>query len=174
MGKQWKKAGKEQAAAKKGVLFMRITRAIQAAVRAGGTNPEANYRLKTALALAKSHSLPKDTIERAMQKGPSSQEQEVIYEGFGPHGVALIVGCLTDNPTRTVSEIRFLFKKNGGSLGGKGSVAWMFDRGPDGAYMAKTALALQDAEKLQQIKNFLQVLEDNPDCQKVYSNYKGS
>ena len=132
MGKQWKTAGKLAQAHKKGALFTRLAREIQVAVRLGGPTPDHNHRLKLALDVARSHSLPKDTIERAIAKGKGDktgeQIEEVIYEGFGPHGVAIIVHCLTDNKVRTVSEIRFLFKKHQGNMGESGSVMWMFEK----------------------------------------------
>ena len=131
MGKQWKAAGKQEKSNKKGALFTKLSREIQVAVRLGGCFPENNHRLKLALEVARQYSLPKDTIKRALQKGSGnrSQEQieEVTYEGFGPHGVAMVVLCLTDNRVRTVSEVRYLFKKQGGSLGESGSVMWIFD-----------------------------------------------
>ena len=132
MGKQWKTAGKLAQANKKGALFTRLAREIQVAVRLGGPTSDHNHRLKLALDVARSHSLPKDTIERAITKGKGDkigeQIEEVIYEGFGPHGVAMIVHCLTDNKVRTVSEIRFLFKKHQGNMGESGSVMWMFEK----------------------------------------------
>ncbi len=174
MGKQWKTAGRQEHAVKKGALFTRLSRAIQAAVRTGGANVEGNHRLKMALDLARSHSLPKDTVERAIQKGKGTGQEgnleEVVYEGFGPYGVAVIVCCLTDNRTRTVSEIRYLFKKYGGSMGTRGSVLWMFNHHPGGSYQPKTPLPV-DSEKKEQVENFLSAFEDNPDCQNVYSNY---
>jgi len=132
MGKQWKAAGKQIQSSKKGALFTRLSRAIQVSVRLGGSsNPENNHRLKLAIDVARSHSLPKDTIERAIQKGSGSATsdsiEEVLYEGFGPHGAAVLVYCLTDNRVRTVSEIRYLFKAGGGRMGESGSVVWMFD-----------------------------------------------
>ena len=132
MGKQWKTAGKEVQASKKGALFTKLSREIQVAVRLAGPHPENNSRLKLALEMARSHSLPKETIKRAISKGSGqksdNQIEEVIYEGFGPHGVAMIVICLTDNKIRTVSEIRYLFKKQQGSMEESGSVMWMFDK----------------------------------------------
>lgn len=132
MGKQWKTAGKLAQANKKGALFTKLSREIQVAVRLAGPHPENNHRLKLALETARSHSLPKDTIDRAITKGsnqkPEDQIDEVIYEGFGPHGIAIIVVCLTDNRVRTVSEIRHLFKKHQGNMGESGSVMWMFDK----------------------------------------------
>ena len=132
MGKQWKTAGKLTQAGKKGALFTKLSREIQVAVRLAGPHPENNHRLKLALETARAHSLSKDTIERAIFKASGQKEEdqieEVIYEGFGPHGVAMIVHCLTDNRTRTVSEIRYLFKKNQGNIGESGSVMWMFGK----------------------------------------------
>lgn len=132
MGKQWKTEGKITQASKKGALFTKLSREIQVAVRLAGPHSENNHRLKLALETARSHSLPKDTIDRAITKGSGQksedQIEEVIYEGFGPHGIAIIVICLTDNRVRTVSEIRHLFKKNQGSMGESGSVMWMFDK----------------------------------------------
>ncbi len=132
MGKQWKTAGKQAQAEKKGTLFTKLSKEIQVAVRLAGPHPENNHRLKLALETARSHSLPKDTIERAIAKGRGQKEgeliEEVVYEGFGPHGVAVIALCLTDNRARTVSEIRLMFKKYKGRMGESGSVMWMFDK----------------------------------------------
>ena len=132
MGKQWKTAGKLNQAEKKGALFTKLSREIQVAVRLGGLHSDSNHRLKLALETARSHSLPKDTIDRAIAKGQGQksedQIEELIYEGFGPHGIAVVVLCLTDNRVRTVSEIRHLFKKHKGSMGDSGSVMWMFDK----------------------------------------------
>lgn len=132
MGKQWKTASKLTQAHKKGALFTKLSREIQVSVRLAGANPENNSRLKLALDNARMHSLSKDTIDRAILKASGQQEgdiiEEIIYEGFGPYGVAMIISCLTDNRTRTVSEIRFLLKKNKGNLGASGSVIWMFNK----------------------------------------------
>jgi len=132
MGKQWKTAGKLAQAEKKGALFTKLSREIQVATRLGGPHPESNHRLKLALDTARTHSLPKETIKRAISKAskktPEDQVHEMFYEGFGPWGVAIIVHCLTDNRVRTVSEIRYLFKKHKGNMGDSGSVMWMFDK----------------------------------------------
>ena len=132
MGKQWKKAGKMAEAARKGAVFTKLAREIQVAAKLGGSDPEMNSRLKMAIGAAQKASCPKDTIERAIKKGAGLEAadtiEELTYEGYGPHGVGVIVECQSDNKTRTVSEIRNLFKKNGGSMGESGSVQWMFDR----------------------------------------------
>lgn len=133
MGKSWKKAGKLEQAQKKGALFTKLAREISVAAKMGGGDPEANSRLKLAILAAREESCPKDTIERAIKKGTGqlddgSQIEEVVYEGYGPHGVGILVECQTDNRNRTVSEIRSIFKSHGGNLGESGAVAWMFER----------------------------------------------
>lgn len=133
MGKGWKKAGKLEAAQKKGALFTKFAREVAVAAKMGGADPDANSRLKLAIDAARAASVPKDTIERAIKKGSGqlddgSQIEEIVYEGYGPFGVGILVECQTDNRTRTVSELRSLFKTNGGNLGESGAVAWMFER----------------------------------------------
>lgn len=132
MGKGWKKAGKLEAAQKKGAVFTKLAREIAVAAKLGGPDPEGNSRLKLAIAAAREESCPKDTIERAIKKGAglddSATIEEITYEGYGPHGVGIIVEAQTDNRNRTVSEIRNLFKTHGGNLGSDGAVAWMFER----------------------------------------------
>ncbi len=133
MGKSWKKAGKLDAAQKKGAVFTKLAREIAVAAKLGGGDPAANSRLKLAIAEAREASCPKETIERAIKKGTGQLDdgsvvEEIVYEGYGPHGVGIIVECQTDNRNRTVSELRNLFKSNGGNLGESGAVAWMFER----------------------------------------------
>lgn len=117
--------------AKRGKMFTRIIKEIQIAARAGG-DPDANPRLRTAIAAAKGVSMPSDNIKKAIMRGTGEldggQIDEVMFEGYGPGGAAIMVSCATDNRNRTVSEIRHIFSKNGGNLGDPGSVAWMFDR----------------------------------------------
>lgn len=133
MGKGWKAAGKLEVAQKKGAQFTKMAREIAVAAKLGGGDPESNSRLKLAIAAAREKSVPKDTIERAIKKGTGQLDdgsiiEEIVYEGYGPHGVGIIVETQTDNRTRTVSEMRNLFKSNGGNLGETGAVAWMFER----------------------------------------------
>ncbi len=132
MGKGWKAAGKLEVAQKKGAIFTKAAREISVAAKLGGGDPEANSRLKLAIIAAREVSVPKDTIERAIKKGTGQLEgsvvEEITYEGYGPHGVGIIVECQTDNKVRTVSELRNLFKTHGGALGESGAVAWMFNR----------------------------------------------
>jgi YebC/PmpR family DNA-binding regulatory protein len=118
--------------ARRGKLFTKAIRELTSAARAGGGSPEANPRLRTAIAAARSANMPTDTIQRAIKKGtgelPGEVYEEVTYEGYGAGGIAILVDVLTDNRNRTVAEIRHLFAKHGGNLGEAGCVAWMFGR----------------------------------------------
>ncbi len=126
------KRKKGAADAARGRMFTRFIREITIAARQGGGDPEGNPRLRTAVAAAKSANMPKDNIERAIKKGTGELEgesfEEIIYEGYGPYGVAVLAEAVTDNRNRTASEIRHLFTKYGGNLGAVGSVAWMFEQ----------------------------------------------
>lgn len=111
--------------------FTRIGKDIAIAVKLGGPHPEHNPRLRMAMQNAKGANMPKDRVDAAVKRATSKGEgdfQEVIYEGYAPHGVPIVVECATDNPTRTVANIRLHFAKNGGSMGNSGSVAFMFER----------------------------------------------
>jgi YebC/PmpR family DNA-binding regulatory protein len=119
--------------AKRGALFTKLARAIQVAAKEGGGDPEGNAALANAIQKAKDQSMPKDNIERAIAKGTGADSdadafETVVYEGYGPGGVAFLVEALTDNRNRTGSEVRHAFAKAGGSLGEPGSVAWQFDK----------------------------------------------
>ncbi|MCL5801611.1 MAG: YebC/PmpR family DNA-binding transcriptional regulator [Gammaproteobacteria bacterium] len=129
MGAQWKTKIKETTAAAKGRVFTKLAKEIMIAARAGA-DPDMNSKLRMVVEQAKKASMPKDTIERAIKKGAGLLDEgvtyeKVIYEGFAPHRVPVIVECLTDNVNRTVTNIRILFRK--GQLGTSGSVAWDFD-----------------------------------------------
>jgi YebC/PmpR family DNA-binding regulatory protein len=124
---------KGAADAKRGKLFSKLSRAIIVAAREGGPDPAANLALQNAVEKARSYSMPKDNIERAIAKGSGadadgSSFETVVYEGYGPEGVAVLVEALTDNRNRTASEVRHVFTKNGGNLGATGAVAWQFER----------------------------------------------
>jgi YebC/PmpR family DNA-binding regulatory protein len=124
---------KGAADAKRGKLFSKLSRAIIVAAKEGGGDPAGNLALQNAIEKAKSYSMPKDNIDRAIAKGSgadadASAFETVIYEGFGPSGVAVIVEALTDNRNRTASDVRHTFAKSGGNLGGSGAVAWLFER----------------------------------------------
>lgn len=118
--------------AKRGKIFTKIGKEITVAARLGGGDPDGNPRLRTAVAKAKSVSLPAENIKRAIQKGtgelPGVSYEEIIYEGYGPGGVAVIIESMTDNRNRTVSEIRNIFSKAGSNMGEAGCVSWMFHK----------------------------------------------
>ena len=146
MGAQWKAKGKELAANARGKLFGRLAKDIMVAAR-GGADPAANSRLRLVLEQARKVSMPKETLERAIKKGAGLTGEvinfeRVIYEGFAPHQVAVMVECLTDNVNRTAPEMRVLFRK--GQLGTSGSVAWDFDH--VGMIEAEPAALGADAE----------------------------
>jgi DNA-binding regulatory protein, YebC/PmpR family len=115
--------------AKRSKIFSRIIKEINIAVKEGGTDPNGNARLRLALNNARGANMPKDNIQRALSKAKdSSALTEVTYEGYAPNGIAVVIEALTDNPQRTVSNVRSLFSKRGGSLGTNGSVTFMFER----------------------------------------------
>lgn len=117
--------------AERGKVFTKVAREIIVAAKEGGGNPDSNMRLRLAMQKARENSMPQDNVKRAIQRGTGELDgtsyEEVIYEGYGPGGVAVLVECLTDNRNRTVSEIRHAFSRNGGSLGESGCVRWVFD-----------------------------------------------
>ena len=134
---KWSTIKRKKAAAdnKRGALFTKLARELQLAARAGGPDPDANFKLRLAVQRAKAANMPNDNIARAIAKatggGESDQLQEVSYEGYGPGGAAILVTAVTDNRNRTVAAIRHEFARAGGSLGENGSVAWQFE--PRGA-----------------------------------------
>jgi YebC/PmpR family DNA-binding regulatory protein len=131
---KWKQIKRKKAVtdARRGALFTRLIREITIAAKAGGGDPDGNPRLRTAIDAARAENMPMDNIERAVRKGTGELEgvdyQEVSYEGYGPGGAAIYIEATTDNPNRTVAEVRYLFTRHGASLGSANSVAWMFDR----------------------------------------------
>jgi YebC/PmpR family DNA-binding regulatory protein len=147
MGAQWKQAGREANAQKKGQMVVKLVREIMVAAKLGGPDPELNPRLAAAVEKARKSSVYRETIERAIKKGAGLTEEKVVfelvtYEGFAPHKVPIVVECLTDNRNRTAPEIRMLFKA--GSLGQPGSVAFFFNH--LGVIEATHADASRDSE----------------------------
>jgi len=142
------KRSKGAADAKRGQLFTKLGRELEIAAREGGGDPNSNFKLRLAVDKAKQAQMPKDNIERAIQRGTGQLKgeslEEIQYEGYGPQGTALIVEVVTDNRNRAASEVRRVFSRHGGNLGSTGSVAWMFER--------KGTISLQpddvDAEEL--------------------------
>ena len=139
---------KGAADAKRGKIFTRIIKELSVAARGGGGDPGMNPRLRTLIAEAKANNMPRENIERAIRRGtgeePGVSYEEIMYEGYGPGGVALLIQSLTDNKNRTVGEIRHLLAKYNGNLGAENSVAWMFSR--KGQVVVEKAKA--DEEKL--------------------------
>jgi len=141
--------------AKRGALFTKVAREISVAARQGGGDPDANYRLRLAIEKARSVNMPSDNIKRTIDKatggGEADQFEEIVYEGYGPGGVAVLVEAATDNRNRTAGEVRSIFTKAGGQLAGSGAVAWQFEpRGlitvaRDGIDPDEVALAAIDA-----------------------------
>ncbi|MGD9688075.1 MAG: YebC/PmpR family DNA-binding transcriptional regulator, partial [Desulfobacter sp.] len=117
---------------KRAKVFTKLIKEITVAARMGGGDPGANPRLRRAIDSAKTQNMPKDNVDRAIKKGTGDMDgvnyEEIIYEGYGPGGVAVMVECLTDNKNRTIADVRYIFNKAGGNVGTDGCVAWMFDK----------------------------------------------
>ncbi len=134
MGRHWQniKLGKGKSDAQRAAKFTQLGRAIMMAAKEKGGDPAMNSKLWTAIEKAKEAFMPKDNIERAIKKGTGELEaeqlEELVYEGYGPGGAAVLVECLTDNRNRTATNVKTIFSRNGGNLGTTGSVAWMFER----------------------------------------------
>jgi YebC/PmpR family DNA-binding regulatory protein len=131
---KWKQIKHYKAATdkKRGALFTKLIREITMAAKLGGGDPSGNARLRLAIETARGNSMPKENIDRAVKKGTGELEgvdyQEVTYEGYGPGGVALLIAAVTDNPTRTVADVRHKMSRGGGTIGTPNSVGWMFDK----------------------------------------------
>ncbi|MCR4291671.1 MAG: YebC/PmpR family DNA-binding transcriptional regulator [Candidatus Kuenenia sp.] len=162
---------KSIADAKKGKVFSKISRMITIAVKKGGSDPNMNPKLELAISKARMANMPKDNIERAIQKGIGTggdniELQECLFEGYGPNGIAIMVDALTDNKNRTVPELRKLFEKFGGNMGETGCVSWMFEK--KGIILVNNNVCVEDefmmlvldasAEDLQTVEEYYQVL----------------
>jgi len=160
------KRQKGVADARRGQLFTKLTREIIVVVREGGSNPEANFRLRLAVQKARDNNMPLENIERAIKRGSGELEGvslvEMTLEGYGSGGAAILVQALSDNRNRTLQDVRNIFSRNGGSLGESGCVAWLFE--PRGAITIETNG--QDAEELA-----LQAIDAGADDVKVADNY---
>jgi YebC/PmpR family DNA-binding regulatory protein len=145
--------------ARRGKLFSKLSRAIIVAAREGGADPAANLALQNAIEKARSYSVPKDNIERAIARGSGADTdaesfEHVVYEGYGPNGVAILVEALTDNRNRTAADVRAAFAKHDGNLGGSGAVAWLFER---------RGVVLVDAERFDEDELTLAAAEGGAD-----------
>lgn len=134
---------------KRGSMFSKIARLISVAVKAGGPNPDTNYKLKMAFEQAKTVNMPKENVERAIRKATGEEEserlEEVIFEAFGPKGLALIIEGITDNKNRTITEIKQILNQHNGKLAGEGAVKWLFDR--------KGGISINLDEQTEELKN---------------------
>ncbi|MCX7987349.1 MAG: YebC/PmpR family DNA-binding transcriptional regulator [Bacteroidales bacterium] len=129
--------------------FTRLGKDIAMAVKAGGPDPDTNPRLRVLIQNAKAANMPKENVERAIKRATTKEQEdykEIIYEGYGPHGIAILVETATDNPTRTVSNIRSIFNKNGGSLGTSGSVSFLFEHKCNFKVKYKQGINLEELE----------------------------
>ncbi len=132
MGRKWQniKLDKGKTDAQRGALFTRLSREITLSAKSGSPDPESNHRLKIAVEKAREHNMPSDNVKRAIARASGAGEKEIEelrYEGYGPHGMAVVIDAATDNRNRTAGELRFMFTKHGGQLGETGTVGWMFE-----------------------------------------------
>ena len=152
--------------ARRGQLFTKLTREIIVAVRQGGSNPEANFRLRLAIQRARDSNMPTDNIEKAIKRGSGTLEGvtlvEMVLEGYGPGGVAILVQALSDNRNRTLQDVRNIFSRSGGSLGESGCVAWLFD---------SKGLITVEAKDLDTEELALQAIDTGAEDVKVESGY---
>jgi len=160
---------------KRGKLFTKIGREISVAVKQGGADPETNSKLRDAIANAKANNMPNDTIARSIQKaaggGDGANYEKIVYEGYGPSGVAVIVETLTDNRNRTAGDMRHYFDKFGGNLGQVGCVTFMFTSEND-EYVPIAMVKLSKEEDVKNMEKLLDHLEDNDDVQMIYHNWE--
>ncbi|OGL67291.1 hypothetical protein A2856_01210 [Candidatus Uhrbacteria bacterium RIFCSPHIGHO2_01_FULL_63_20] len=164
-------------------VFSKLAKNVTVAAKEGGGDPGFNFKLRMAIEAAKAANMPKDNIQRAVDRGTGAGDgatlEEVVYEGFGPSGVALMIVCVTDNRNRSVAEMKTLASKNGGTIGAAGSVAWMFDRKGMVAIGDASAVKDRDAFELAMIEagasdirwdgDFVVILSEAKDLQKVAS-----
>ena len=146
---------KGKADAKRGKIFTKLGRELMVAVKMGGADPDMNPRLRDAIAKAKSNNMPNDNVNRVIKKASGETDgvnyEEIVYEGYGPGGVAVIVEAMTDNKNRTASNVRFYFDKNGGSLGASGCVNWMFEK--------KGTIAVEKTDSIDEDELMMQALD---------------
>ncbi len=158
--------------AKRGKLFTKLANDITVAARQGGGDVNSNPTLRTAVEKAKANNMPKAKIERAIAKGTGELDgvklEQVMYEGYGPGGVAFMIECLTDNKNRTVSSIRSIFNKYGGSLGDPGSVAYIFGGNPVNSEPSFKVPLNEDV--VEKFNSILEEFEENDDIVNIYHN----
>lgn len=149
--------------------FSKVVKLIQIAARKGSTDPNMNPELRLALEKAKEVNMPKDNISRILEKAANTNGQVIMYEGFGPEGVGILIKTYTDNANRTVADLRHMLSKNGGSLGASGSVIWMFTeitREQEYEVNIPTEITLESQEKLD---NLIEILEELDDVEEIWT-----
>jgi YebC/PmpR family DNA-binding regulatory protein len=160
--------------AKRGKIFSNISKLIRIAVREGKSgDPKLNPSLRVALDKARAANMPKTNIQKAIERGLGKTSsgnviQEIVYEGFGPGGVATIVVAMTDNPNRTAAEVKFAFSRNEGSLGSPGSAMYMFKRNNDGGYECTMPMELEDKQAINSLNSMLEKLRESEDVEDIY------
>lgn len=160
--------------AKRGKIFSKLSRQISVARREGGANPEMNPKLRLAIEQARSFAMPKDNIERAIKRGSGELKgaklEEVIFEAYGPGGIAIIIEGITDNKNRTLGEIKQILNQYGGKLVGVGGVRWLFEKKPN-EWVAKQEIEPTEKDK-ESCQKLFEALDDNEAVQEIYSNLK--
>ena len=160
--------------AKRGKIFSNISKLIRIAVREGKSgDPKSNPSLRVALEKARAANMPKINTQRAIERGlgktaSGATIQEIVYEGFGAGGVAVIVVAMTDNPNRTAAEVKYAFSRNGGSLGGPGSAMYMFKRNNDGGYECTMPMEVGESQVINNLKNLVEKLRESEDIEDIY------
>lgn len=170
---EYRKAAKEKRWAKMSRIFPKLARAIQIAAKEGGADPEMNSKLRTAIQNAKASNMPKDNIEAAIKRATGKDAEdyvEINYEGKGPHGVLVFVECATDNPTRTVANVKSYFNKAGGGLVPSGSLSYMFNRKAVFEFPKPEDMDLEEFE-FELIDEGLESIEEDDDTIYVYGDY---
>ena len=169
---EFRRARKERRWGKMAKAFTRLSKEITIAVKRGGPDPAGNLRLRMAIENAKTVNMPKDKIEAAIQRATAkdaSTLEEVVYEGYGPHGIAIVVECTTDNTTRTVGNIRSYFTRSGGSLGTTGSIDFLFER--KGVFRFPSAGLRLDELELDLIDHGLEEIFNEEDDAILYTSF---
>jgi len=157
--------------AKRGKMFTKLGRAITVAAQGGDPDPESNPTLRSAVDAARQFSMPKENIKRAIERGSGGGEgsvlQELMLEGYGPEGVAVVCKILTDNRNRTVAEVRKIFDQHGGSLGEQGSAAYIFKNPEKPLFEVK----IEDEAQAEKVLGLVEALDDHDDVQNVLANF---
>ncbi len=172
---KWSKIKHKKGAAdaKRGAVFTKLGNAVTLAARQGGGDPEMNFSLRLAIDKAKAGNVPKENIDRAIKRGTGelggANLEEIIYEGFGPNNIPIIIQTLTDNRNRTVAEIKHILEKSGGTMAGPNSVSWMFEKNNENSFVAKQKIEVNE-ETREKIQKLFDVLDENQDVTNYYTN----